>query len=117
MSKPDISAERTCRICGCTNEDCRLCIQKTGEPCHWVAADLCSACLPGFLKLYSGVLLRFRLDLNTSIHELVFGAQHMEQGDCKETMDCLREAKALIERVESQYNRLRAAAVPKKGKR
>ncbi len=33
-----------CRICGCTDEDCRLCIARTGQPCHWVEEDLCSAC-------------------------------------------------------------------------
>ena len=37
---------RACRVCGCTDEDCRRCIEKTGEPCWWVAADLCSACAP-----------------------------------------------------------------------
>lgn len=34
-----------CRVCGCTNWDCRQCIKKTGEPCHWVEEDLCSACV------------------------------------------------------------------------
>jgi hypothetical protein len=38
---------RTCRACGCTDEDCAGCISRTGTPCHWVAADLCSACVPG----------------------------------------------------------------------
>lgn len=36
--------ERTCVGCGCTENDCRQCIQKTGEPCYWVSDDLCSAC-------------------------------------------------------------------------
>jgi hypothetical protein len=36
--------KRTCHQCGCTDYDCRQCIEKTGEPCHWVAEDLCSAC-------------------------------------------------------------------------
>lgn len=36
---------RKCRVCLCTEENCSLCIEKTGEPCHWVAADLCSACI------------------------------------------------------------------------
>jgi hypothetical protein len=36
---------RTCRVCGCTDLNCRQCIEKTGEPCHWVEQDLCSACL------------------------------------------------------------------------
>ena len=35
--------ERTCRVCGCTNDNC--CIDKTnGEHCHWVEYDLCNQC-------------------------------------------------------------------------
>jgi hypothetical protein len=36
---------RTCRVCGCTDEDCSVCIQRTGFACSWVEYDLCSACL------------------------------------------------------------------------
>jgi hypothetical protein len=36
---------RRCRICGCTDEDCSGCIERTGEPRHWVEDDLCSACV------------------------------------------------------------------------
>jgi hypothetical protein len=35
---------RQCRVCGCTDDDCRQCIERTGEPCRWVSPDLCSAC-------------------------------------------------------------------------
>jgi hypothetical protein len=35
---------RQCRVCGCTDEDCSGCIERTGEPCGWAAADLCTAC-------------------------------------------------------------------------
>jgi hypothetical protein len=37
-----------CKVCGCTEADCRGCIKRTGRPCSWVSAarDLCSACLP-----------------------------------------------------------------------
>jgi len=35
---------RNCRVCGCTDEDCRQCVEKTGMPCFWVEDDLCSAC-------------------------------------------------------------------------
>lgn len=38
MSQP------TCRVCGCTENDCRGCLERTGEPCFWVEPDLCSAC-------------------------------------------------------------------------
>jgi hypothetical protein len=34
----------TCRVCGCTDEDCSDCVKRTGAPCWWVEADLCSAC-------------------------------------------------------------------------
>ena len=37
--------ERTCAKCGCTDDDCRQCIAKTGEPCYWVGLALCSACV------------------------------------------------------------------------
>jgi hypothetical protein len=36
-----------CRICRCTDDDCRGCIARTGAPCCWIEADLCSACSPG----------------------------------------------------------------------
>lgn len=36
--------KRTCRSCGCTDDNCYQCIQKTGGPCYWVEPDLCSAC-------------------------------------------------------------------------
>jgi hypothetical protein len=35
-----------CRRCGCTNDNCAGCIARTGEACHWIEADLCSACAP-----------------------------------------------------------------------
>lgn len=37
---------RSCRVCGCTEADCTGCIERTGGPCSWVEADLCSACAP-----------------------------------------------------------------------
>ena len=33
-----------CRICGCTDDDCRKCIEAQGHPCSWVEPDLCSRC-------------------------------------------------------------------------
>jgi hypothetical protein len=36
---------QVCRVCGCTDDDCRGCIERTGEACHWVEPDLCSACV------------------------------------------------------------------------
>ncbi len=38
---------RSCRVCGCTDNDCRGCVAATGHACHWVEPDLCSACKGG----------------------------------------------------------------------
>jgi len=45
--------KRKCRVCGCTDDDCRQCINKTGHPCHWVEEDLCSSCKTLVLVLAS----------------------------------------------------------------
>lgn len=34
-----------CAVCGCTEEDCSQCVARTGEPCYWAQAGLCSACV------------------------------------------------------------------------
>ncbi len=44
--QPELFDSRTCRVCGCTDSDCRQCIKKTGHPCYWIEPDLCSACVP-----------------------------------------------------------------------
>jgi DNA-binding CsgD family transcriptional regulator len=49
----------TCRICGCTDADCRACVERTGAPCTWVEADLCSACRDlGALEALAGLTVR-----------------------------------------------------------
>ena len=40
----ELGPERSCRICGCTEDDCSGCVRRTGRPCYWIEADLCSAC-------------------------------------------------------------------------
>ena len=34
--------ERECRACGCSQFN--ACVSEAGIPCHWIEADLCSAC-------------------------------------------------------------------------
>lgn len=34
-----------CRVCGCTDDDCTECVERTGQPCWWVEPDLCSGCV------------------------------------------------------------------------
>jgi len=45
--------EKKCRICGCTDVDCRQCVERTGKPCYWVEEDLCSACKTTVVSLAS----------------------------------------------------------------
>lgn len=40
----------TCRVCGCTDDDCSGCVARTGGRCWWVEPDLCSACEPNPIK-------------------------------------------------------------------
>jgi len=35
---------RTCKHCGCTDNNCNQCVERTGAPCWWVCEDVCSAC-------------------------------------------------------------------------
>jgi hypothetical protein len=36
-----------CKFCGCSDYDCRQCIERTGEPCCWIDKrhTICSACV------------------------------------------------------------------------
>lgn len=36
--------EKICLVCGCTQDNCIACIEKTGQACHWINKHLCSAC-------------------------------------------------------------------------
>jgi len=44
-AKQWVNALKRCRVCQCTEHNCRQCIEKTGEPCTWIEDDLCSACV------------------------------------------------------------------------
>lgn len=35
---------RMCRECGCTDKDCRRCVEAQGFACRWVGPNLCSRC-------------------------------------------------------------------------
>lgn len=44
------SVQGVCKMCGCTDTDCRQCIEKTGQACRWTSKDqiLCTACVDEF---------------------------------------------------------------------
>ncbi len=48
----EIPVPGTCAICGCTEEDCHQCIERTGQPCTWVNSQrtVCSACAVYYSK-------------------------------------------------------------------
>lgn len=45
---PKIGERGRCRVCGCSDRNCRLCARRVGHPCSWMdeAETLCSACAP-----------------------------------------------------------------------
>jgi hypothetical protein len=51
-----MSKKGKCRACGCTDDDCSGCVERTGKPCRWVTEghDLCSACVgsPEFQEVF-----------------------------------------------------------------
>lgn len=44
LADPTVFDPRHCHVCGCTDLDCTGCIERTGQPCHWITDTLCSAC-------------------------------------------------------------------------
>lgn len=38
LSALKAAAIRSCRVCGCTDDDCSVCIARVGGPCWWVGA-------------------------------------------------------------------------------
>lgn len=42
-----VSKFGTCKVCGCTDDDCSQCIARTGIACYWVDSKhtICSACV------------------------------------------------------------------------
>lgn len=54
-----VAKQRACRICHCTENDCRQCIEATGKPCSWIDGepDLCSACLTKTASFWLGQIV------------------------------------------------------------
>jgi len=36
--------DQQCMLCGCTDDDCRQCVEVQGRPCYWIAKNICSRC-------------------------------------------------------------------------
>lgn len=83
---PDATGAKSgvCRVCGCTEENCTQCVEKTGKPCHWVNTEktLCSACAENEEKIDGRISIAESLS-NIEIHALVaaFGAAQVDPGE------------------------------------
>jgi hypothetical protein len=74
---------RSCRVCGCTDADCSGCVTRTGVACHWVSADLCSACAAGW-----GGLIRVKRG-NTNLATVRVGGKMLRASStCSEIAAC-----------------------------
>lgn len=63
-----------CKTCGCSQNDCSQCIERTGYPCSWATSDEdeCSACQHYFdsLEIFADITIRFNRMLNDLIKGL-----------------------------------------------
>lgn len=59
-----------CYSCGCTDDNCRQCIERTGLPCYWEAPGLCSACSPRRYRVEPGPGAGPYAVLDTARHKL-----------------------------------------------
>ena len=48
---PSLKGIRICKVCGCTDDNCSKCIERTGKSCYWINESICSACLDKYLFL------------------------------------------------------------------
>lgn len=76
------ATSQACRVCGCTDWDCTLCIARTGSPCSWVEADLCSACAA---EPDDDVAVRITREITASFIKL--GEEYPRSGLLDETRD------------------------------
>lgn len=76
-----------CRVCRCTEADCTVCVERTGEPCEWTspAQDLCSACL----SIVNAELTTLP-DLSAGVVKLI------NSGSCKHVCDVLGKGDAYL---------------------
>lgn len=65
-----------------------------------------------YLEISDEQLDDFKKRVNGIIHELVFCAQHMDQGDIEETQNCMITAHFSLDSVAADYEKLRAAKFP-----
>ena len=88
---------RKCRVCGCTDDDCTVCVQRTGKPCHWVSEDLCSACANGF-----NTLIRVKRG-NTNVASVrVGGRTYRASSTSLELVACERAAEKALKAVHAR---------------
>lgn len=90
--EPDTTGAKSgvCRVCGCTENNCTECVEKTGSPCHWVNTEktLCSACAENEEKEDRRIPIAESLS-HIEVHALVaaFGAAQVESEEDEETDD------------------------------
>lgn len=67
IESPNAGNVRACRVCGCTEGN--ACVDdRTRQPCHWVARDLCSACV-GLERLIEQQTIAKGLSLGDALQE------------------------------------------------
>ena len=99
---------RVCRACGCTDQDCRACIQRTGKPCHWVEAELCSVCAERGYRYE----IRVRYGGNTNVASARIGGRTLRASSTasgrQACLDLAQKAAASVRADSAKVERFRA---------
>lgn len=103
-----------CIGCGCTDDDCRQCVEAQREPCHWVSDGKCSRCFSpdGLPKTSEALLAVSGLPKELNVREgnmggvsITEGLAHGAERILLETSKCYGVyAKAVAEKLVEVYN-------------
>lgn len=96
---PRCDKVQSCRSCGCTDNDCRQCIARTGEPCHWVQPDLCSACDESIAINWAVIHLREWAKSLKRGHEEPDGTWHKSNQHVKKQYDAIMNTARTMARI------------------
>lgn len=95
-----------CRVCGCTDDNCDGCVERTGAPCSWVEEGLCSACVNEMV----GIIERQIADL---LYDELSRKWDPNQGATTITVD--EATRKRVHELEERRERLMNAASPWSG--
>lgn len=71
----EIAKKGKCADCGCTDDDCTQCVERTGQPCYWANEEktLCSSCAQ---RRRGGI----ETPIQRAIETMIIASEHIQRG-------------------------------------